>query len=279
MLTIRNLSFGYRKGTDVLRDYSLDIAPGTVCGLLGPNGAGKSTLLYLICGLLRPRTGEITYNGLIPAHRSTAFLSEVYIVPEEFYLPPVKLSEYISENAKFYPNFSLTDMEDYLRIFDLSSGIHLGQLSMGQKKKAFLSFALACNTPLLILDEPTNGLDISSKRAFRQALMRSMSDNKTIIISTHQVYDIEKILDHTIIVDNDGVKLNASMAEIGSKLRFLLTTDPERSARALLSIPVAGGWNIVEYVGDQTDAETEVNLELLYELVQKRPDIINQTLR
>lgn len=267
MLRIDHISFSYSKREPLIYDFSMDLKQGSVCGLLGKNGAGKSTLLYLICGLLRPQSGNISFNGMTPAERRKDFLADIFIVPEEFSLPAVELEEYVRINAPFYPNFNNEQLAHYLEIFELDRHLHLGQLSMGQKKKAYIAFAMACNTSLLILDEPTNGLDISSKRNFRRAVAECMTDEKSILISTHQVYDIDKILDHVIITDRKGVLLNDSINDIMSRIAFHFTTDRERADQALISLPVPGGYNIAEPV-TSADDETEVNLETLFELFQ-----------
>ncbi|MBD5357105.1 MAG: ABC transporter ATP-binding protein [Bacteroides sp.] len=275
MLTISNLTYSYgRHSRPVLENYSLLIEPGTICGLLGRNGAGKSTLLYLLTGLLKPQRGCIEYNGFIPWHRNISFLNDVFLVPEEFELPNVSLAEFIDVTAPFYPKFSISDFRRHLETFELSHDVHLGHLSMGQKKRVFISFALACNTSLLILDEPTNGLDIPGKRLFRKAILSSMTDDRIIIVSTHQVYDIEKILDRIIITDNGGVLLDASVTEITSKLNFKFTTDKRMAASAILSLDAPGGYNIIEQNTD--DDETDINLESLFELTCQRPDEITR---
>ncbi len=259
----------------VLSNLSLQIEPGTVCGLLGRNGVGKSTMLYLTAGLLRPRAGQVLCNGYIPSDRQVNFLNDIFIVPEEFDLPPISLNEYVRINSVFYPKFNMDLMHSILEIFALPADINLGALSLGQKKKAFLSFALACNTSILLLDEPTNGLDITAKRMFRAAITAAMTDDKTIIISTHQVYDVENILDHVVIADNNRILLNRPMIDIQTKLRFGYTQDPEQAKRALFSIPMPGGFNVVEFL-DDPDRETEVNLETLFELTNSNPELINQ---
>lgn len=269
MLKIENLNFGYSKNSTLIHDFNMVLDKGSVCGLLGRNGAGKTTLIYLICGLLKPRSGEINYDGYTPYDRFTGFLEDVFLVPEEFDLPNVTLESYIKVNAPFYPKFDREKMNRFLEIFDLAPQLHLGKLSMGMKKKAFISFAMACNTSLLILDEPTNGLDITAKRNFRRAVAECMDDDKSILISTHQVYDVDQILDHVIITDTKGVLLNESMMEIAQKFRFNFTTDRERAAAALISLDVPGGYNIVEPATPDTD-ETDVNLESLFELVESR---------
>lgn len=266
MLTLNNVTFGYRKNQDIVRNLTMEVPAGTVCGLLGKNGAGKSTLLYLISGLLRPTSGTIDCNGFVPAGRSADFLCDIMIVPEEFSLPNIMLSDYVAINAPFYPNFDIEAMNRYLDIFELTPELHLGKISMGQKKKAFLSFAMACNTSLLLLDEPTNGLDITSKRNFRRAVAECMSDRKTILISTHQVFDVEKILDHVLITDRKGLLLNSSIADLQDKYRFSFTTDRNKADSSLAAVEVPGGINIVE-PRRQDDEETEVNLESLFEMV------------
>ena len=269
MLNIENVTYSYgKKQKPVLENYSVNIKVGAICGLLGPNGAGKSTLLYLVSGLLKPQGGSITYNGMTPWERSVDFLSDVFIVPEEFSLPNVRLKDFIATTAPFYPKFSMDKLTEHLATFELTPDVHLGKLSMGQKKRVFISFALASNTSLLILDEPTNGLDIPGKRLFRKAVLNGMTDERTIIISTHQVYDIEKILDHVVIMDRSGVKLAASMTEIAEKWRFLFTTDRERASRAILALDAPGGYNIVE--ASDGFEESDVNLETLFELVMRK---------
>lgn len=275
MVAFKDVCFSYRRNVPVLSNLSLQIEPGTVCGLLGRNGVGKSTMLYLTAGLLRPRSGQVLCNGYIPSDRQVNFLNDIFIVPEEFDLPPITLDEYVRINSVFYPKFNLDLMHSILEIFALPGNINLGALSLGQKKKAFLSFALACNTSILLLDEPTNGLDITAKRMFRAAITAAMTDDKTIIISTHQVYDVENILDHVVIADNNRILLNRPMIDIQTKLRFGYTQDPELAKRALFSIPMPGGFNVVEFL-DDPDRETEVNLETLFELTNSNPDLINQ---
>lgn len=275
MIAFKDVCFSYRRNVPVLSNLSLQIEPGTVCGLLGRNGVGKSTMLYLTAGLLRPRSGQVLCNGYIPSDRQVNFLNDIFIVPEEFDLPPITLDEYVRINSVFYPKFNLDLMHSILEIFALPGNINLGALSLGQKKKAFLSFALACNTSILLLDEPTNGLDITAKRMFRAAITAAMTDDKTIIISTHQVYDVENILDHVVIADNNRILLNRPMMDIQTKLRFGYTQDPEQAKRALFSIPMPGGFNVVEFL-DNPDRETEVNLETLFELTNSNPELINQ---
>lgn len=273
MLEIKNLSFSYRRKAHlVLDNINLSIKPGGVYGLLGSNGVGKSTLLYLIAGALTPRSGEVTFDGKNTRRRLPETLSEIFIVPEEIVLPKIKLKEYVKANSPFYPSFSADDMNRYLDIFGLNPDIHLGELSMGQRKKAYISFALACNTQLLLMDEPTNGLDIPGKSAFRRTIASEMTDERTIVISTHQVRDIDRLLDHVIILNWSRVLLNASLSSIMEKLKFMITDDRDLIASAVYAQPNVEGTMIV--VPNLDGEETDVNLESLFELAINKPDYI-----
>ncbi|MDE6007180.1 MAG: ABC transporter ATP-binding protein [Muribaculaceae bacterium] len=274
MLKIENLTYSYSKRMALIENFNMNIEPGSVCGLLGKNGVGKTTLIYLICGLLKPQSGKVDFKGYTPYDRKTSFLEDVMLVPEEYALPNVTLEEYIRVNAPFYPKFDKTQLDHYLGIFELTPDLHLGKLSMGQKKKAFISVAMACNTSLLLLDEPTNGLDITSKRNFRRAIAECMSDDKIILISTHQVYDVDKILDHVVIADRHGVLLDSSINDIMDKFTFSFTTDRVRAENALIALEVPGGFNIAEPLTPDSQ-ETDVNLETLFELVQSNQNIKN----
>lgn len=275
MLNLQHVSYCYPAQVNpVVNDFTMELNPGGIYGLLGANGAGKSTLLYLICGLLKPTSGSVMFKGMETFLRKPEMLTDVFLVPEEITLPSITLDKYIKMNAPFYRNFNREQLNDYLAHFRLDPSIHLGQLSMGQKKKAFVAFALACNTSLLIMDEPTNGLDIPGKSEFRRAIVSAMTDNRTIIISTHQVRDLERVLDHVLIMDRKGVVLNSSIAAIQERLVFKFVQDPEELNGALWSAPVPGGYNVVRLRGEDVP-ETEVNLESLFELAFTNPQLTN----
>ncbi|MDR0989108.1 MAG: ATP-binding cassette domain-containing protein [Prevotellaceae bacterium] len=242
MLQVENISFGYpRKKQEVLHDFSLSLKKGCVYGLLGKNGVGKSTLLYLMSGLLTPRSGRVRYRSVDVRRRLPVTLSDTFLVPEEFELPSTSLKNYVALNSRFYPHFSHEALTNHLHNFDLADDLHLGALSMGQKKKVFMSFALAANTSLLLMDEPTNGLDIPGKSQFRKFIASVVSEERTILISTHQVRDIDKILDHVLIMDNHRVLLDASLLntdkEINLEELFHLTLTAPDKAAALFHLP------------------------------------------
>ena len=269
-MRIENLTFGYKRKSRVYEDFSLDIPTGQVVGLLGKNGTGKSTLLYLICAMLRPDKGRVLMKGVDTGKRLPQTLADMFIVPEEYYLPKISLKQYVALNAPFYPKFSNKQLEACLRDFELPSDVKLGELSMGQKKKAFISFALAANTSLLLMDEPTNGLDIPSKSQFRKVIASGMSDEKSIIISTHQVRDIDKMLEHLIMIDGNNVLLDHSVNSILDKLYFSEQSMSEPVDDALFVQPSVYGNSVISL--NRSGEESPLNLELLFNAVLAERD-------
>ena len=263
MIEVENLSFSYgRRKSIVLEDFSMKLDKGSVYGLLGKNGTGKSTLLYLMAGLLRPQTGNVLYKGVDVKKRYPDTLQDMFLVPEEFALPNVSLKQYVKLNAPFYPNFSDELLNACLRDFDMNEDIHLGELSMGQKKKAFMCFALATNTSLLMMDEPTNGLDIPSKSQFRKVIASGMSDDKAVIISTHQVRDIDSLLDHVLIMDGSKLLLNQSVSSICEKLYFAEQGMNEPTEGALYVQPSVQGNSVI--LPNEYGEDSKMNLEVLF---------------
>lgn len=274
MITIQNMSFAYKKH-DVFRDLSLNVSKGGIYGLLGLNGSGKSTLLYLMCGLLRAKSGSVMYKGKDVKKRLPSVLSDMFIVPEEFELPNLTLSKYVEINSKFYPNFSMEMLDKSLAAFAMDKETNLAESSMGQRKMVFLCFALATNTSLLLMDEPTNGLDIPSKSMFRKAVAECMTDERTIIVSTHQVKDIENMLDHVLIIDNSNVILNETMDDISRKLRFEVERNTMPAADAIYSMQVGLDTLQVLPCSDVSN-ETPVNLEMLFNATLANREGINK---
>lgn len=270
MITVENLSFRYgRRRPAVFDDFSLTLGAGRVYGLLGRNGTGKSTLLYLLSGLLFPQQGAVRFRGADVARRQPEELSEIFLVPEEFSLPNVTLSRYVELNRPFYPRFSDELLARCLHDFDLAPDLHLGRLSMGQKKKAFMSFALATGTSLLLMDEPTNGLDIPSKSQFRRVVSSCMTDERTIVVSTHQVRDVEALLDHVVMLEGSHILLDSPTAAICRCLSF-----EERPVGAplddvLYEQPSLAGRSVI--ARNPQGRETPLNLELLFNALLSAP--------
>lgn len=277
MLKINDVTYGYSSNYNVITDFSLDFSEGGIYGLLGKNGTGKSTLLYLIMGLLHPRKGEVLYNGVDTRLRRPECLADMFIVPEEYNLPSVKLLHYIKALKRFYPKFSEEILKSCLDGFGMTPDLNLGALSMGQKKKVYMCVALAANTGLLLMDEPTNGLDIPSKSQFRKVVAKGMTDEKTIIISTHQVRDVELLLERLTVIDQDKVLLNASMADIADNLRFVDVDRNSLSAEAVYYEDSIHGYSaIMKREGGMP--ETAVNLELLFNALLADSKLVRKAL-
>ena len=273
MLEVKDLSFGYgRRKKKVLSHFSLSLQPGHIYGLLGKNGTGKSTLLYLMSGLLTPRQGQVMYRGTDVRRRLPVTLGDLFLVPEEFELPSVSLKSYVKLTGGFYPRFSAEDMKRYLDLFGMDAGVHLGALSMGQKKKVFMCFALAAHTSVLLMDEPTNGLDIPGKSQFRKLIASGMDEERCVLISTHQVRDIDRMLDHVVIIDESRVLLDRSIGDICATFAFRESDDRALAERALYALPSLQGNSLMLPNGG--GEETEVNLELLFGATLAMPDRI-----
>jgi ABC-2 type transport system ATP-binding protein len=274
MFTINQLSFAYNKRVgNLFQDFSLELNAGNVYGLLGKNGAGKSTLIYLMTGLLTPQAGEVLFDGENVRKRLPKTMSDIFLVPEEFDMPRLSIKQYVDINAPFYPRFSMEDMQRYLDIFEMGGdlSLKLHALSMGQKKKVFMAFAFATNTRVLIMDEPTNGLDIPSKSQFRKLVTTGMSDDKLMLISTHQVRDISDILDHVTIIDQNRVLLNTGFADIMSKVAFRPLQEGDQPLFVLQS-----PFGPLGAVRAKDGEETKVDLEMLFNATLQNPEAINQ---
>ncbi len=273
MISVNNLTFGYRNH-EVFQNLSLGFEEGKIYGLLGLNGEGKSTLLYILSGLLKAKSGEVTFKGSNIARRLPSDLQDIYIVPEEFELPNMSLEKYVDINSVFYPNFSRETLFRCIQGFGLDMKAKLGKLSMGQKKKALVCFALATNTSLLLMDEPTNGLDIPSKSQFRKVVSSCMDDDRTIIISTHQVKDVENLIDQIVILNQKSVAFNRNVGEITDKLMFGMLKPMDPNDGVLYRQSVIGGDAAVWKKQNEME-ESPLDIELLFNAVLSNPQEIN----
>ncbi|MDO5394603.1 MAG: ABC transporter ATP-binding protein [Bacteroidales bacterium] len=270
MLTISNLSFAYSR-RNVLENLNLEIPEGAVCGLLAPNGTGKTTLLQVIMGALLPRKGSVVFNGVDTALRHPQTLAQMMLVPEEITLPGISLQSFIRLYGSMYPRFSAELMDRCIDEFRIRDIRKLGSLSMGQKKKVFLSMALACRPKLLLMDEPTNGLDIPGKAAMRRLLVECLDEDATVIISTHQVRDLEQMLERIVIMDRSNVTFNHTVGEIQQCLRFVRNVAPEQVQGAISAVAAPGGFDAM-LVNNDSGTETPVNLEILFDYALREPE-------
>lgn len=275
MIQIRGLRFHYPKGRTVLDDISLDFMPGNIYGLFGENGEGKSTLIKLMAGLLFPKVGYCQISNQDTAKRKVENLQEIFIVPEDFDLPGLKISVFEKINSAFYPKFSKERFYELVNEFRLSPEENITTLSFGQKKKVLIAFGIAANTNLLLMDEPTNGLDIPSKSQFRKIMASAVDQGKCIVISTHQVRDLHSLINHVVILGQSKVIFDQSLSAVSEKLWFGRPKHGVEDA-VLYSEPSFGGKAVLKR---QDYEETEVDLELLFNAVVSYPEKINNAIK
>ena len=263
MIQLENIQFGYVKSKPLFKELSLTMEPGHIYGLLGKNGAGKTTLLKIMSGLRFPDSGTATILGENATLRKAETLRDIYFLQEEMFVPHLKIEQFEAAYAPFYPNFNHEQFEEYLRELELDKeNGYMDKLSHGQKKKVLIAFALATNTKVLIMDEPTNGLDIPSKSTFRKLMASAADDTRLVIISTHQVRDLHSLIDMVAILDNGHMLLNASSYEITQKLLF--DVDNTKSAEGKVFYTEEnprGNYQVKENVNH---LDSSLDLELLF---------------
>jgi ABC-2 type transport system ATP-binding protein len=269
MITIKDLGFSYDKSV-VIRNINLTLEEGKIYGLLGENGVGKTTLLTLLSGLKAPKAGEILIDSEIPYKRTPSFLSNIYYLSDEVGAPAMKGIDYAKAYGAFWQSFSLEKFIEVAKVLDVDPNQQMDKMSYGQLKKTHISFALACNTKYLFMDEPTNGLDIPSKAQFRKAVTKYTSEDSTLLISTHQVRDLENIIDPIIILEKQEILLKASIEEITNKLCF--DYGNELKENVLYSEMTPGG-HIQVYL-NQTGEDSKVNIEVLFNTVLQNKELI-----
>ena len=262
MVTIKNLYFTYSKHNKLFENLNLTLSDGHIYGLLGKNGTGKTTLLSLISGLLFPLEGTMDVRGKNPVKRQIDFLQELFLVSEEFDLPDVSPMGYATLYSSFYPHFDEKQYRHYLKEFEVDAGSVMTKMSMGQRKKAYISFALACNTRLLLMDEPTNGMDIPSKAQFRKLIASIATENRCIVISTHQVRDLENLIDTIVVLENHQIIFNQSVDTISEKLSFVFYHHAEATGQFLYEeIEALGNKGIA---ANPSGSPSRVDMELLF---------------
>lgn len=271
MIKMESLNFGYASRRKVLNNISLTLGEGHIHGLLGCNGIGKTTLLKIICGIMRPDSGSVMVDGLDPMLREPQTFSELMIIPEEFDLPNVSLERYAKITSSLYPRFDMGAMRHYCEALNVDSRELLHSMSMGQRKKAYIAFALACNVRMLLMDEPTNGLDIPSKSIFRRLLAGYVDDSRMVVISTHQVADVESLLDNIVILDGQGVVLNATTSDICRRLKF---GKAQEGDEVIYSERTIAGDMAVSL--NEMEEDSQLNIELLFNAATANRDRISE---
>lgn len=269
MIEIKDLAFSYGK-TPVLKSITTTLEEGRIYGLLGENGVGKTTLLTLLCGLKKVCSGSISNDGENPFDRTPTLLQNQFYLPDEVLPVSMKAECFAKERGAFWPNYDHSKFLEIMKEFENDPVKKMNQMSAGQLKKTYISLALACGCKYIFMDEPTNGLDIPSKTQFRSAIMKYTSENSTIVISTHQVRDLENIIDPIIILDRQDVLLNASVEEITSRLYFDYGT--QLHPESLYSEQLPGGF--IQVYPNTTVEDSKINVEALFNAVHKNKELI-----
>lgn len=275
MIKLSNLSFGYSKKTQLFKNLNLELHVGHIYGLLGKNGAGKSTLLKNMAGLVFPTVGRCEVNGHNAAARKPVFLQELFFIPEEVYLPPLTASGFVHSSGQFYPKFDHAGFDHMLQEFEVPSDKMLNKLSFGQQKKVMIAFGLATNTSLLIMDEPTNGLDIPSKVQFRKIIAAALTEERCVIISTHQVRDLDSLIDNVVVIHDQEIVLNKSLDEISDKLQFS-TAAHANKAGILYQEATDFGVNTISI--NNQENYNKVDMELLFNAVTGKSKAVTEYL-
>ncbi|MTI38315.1 ATP-binding cassette domain-containing protein [Fulvivirga lutimaris] len=264
MINIKNLNFTYaKKQQPLFNELDCELNAGSIVGLLGKNGAGKTTLLKLMIGLLSPTEGFVDVIGHEPAKRQPSLLEDIFFVSEEFDIPGISINNFVKANSGFYPRFDLELLQRLIKDFELPETKSLQKLSYGQKKKFLISFALATKCRILVLDEPTNGLDIPSKSIFRRVLAGSLDEDQLVIISTHQVKDVENLIDRILMLEKGKFIMQKDLFDISSQLNFITTSSTE-GENILYSEMVPGGYRAIT---PQVNGNSSVDIELLFNAI------------
>lgn len=269
MIHCENLYFGYTS-YKLFKDLNFDIPKGCIVGLLGKNGEGKTTLMKLISGQLMPSRGELTTLGENPKDRNPSFLEQIFLVPEIVKVPNIKIKEYFERVSAFYQSYDKDLAYKVLEIFGINDQMKLNQISQGQQKKAVLTLAIAIKPKLLLMDEPTNGLDIPSKAAFRQILSEYISEDQTIIISTHQVRDLDQLIDRILILEQNSIVINEDIHTLSKSFDFIRVSEAEQREPIYTE---GGALGQVGVYPSQDNLElTDFSIELFFNAMISNPE-------
>ena len=277
MIQIQELDFIYKKGYPIFTRLNLNLHPGHIYGLLGKNGAGKSTLLKCIAGLAFPKAGKCLVNEIDAAKRTVGVLEDLYFLAEEIYVPSLTSAQFLRSTAAFYPKFSITDYYTYLKMLDVDPAAVMDKMSYGQQKKAMIAFGLAANTSILIMDEPTNGLDIPSKVQFRKLIASALNEERCVLISTHQVRDLDSLIDTVLILDDQQIVIKSPVDELNERLIFGIYEATEGLPVLYEEETMRGKYAILK---NTTNKFSRLDLELLFNAVtsgnRQILDVINK---
>jgi len=268
MIDVRSMTFGYGKKA-LFEGLDLRLEPGSIYGLLGLNGAGKTSLLKIVAGALVPRAGAVEVFGRVPARREAAHLAEVSFVPEDPWAPALKVADWLERYSGFRPAFDRIRFLSLAEEFALEMDKSLAKYSYGQRKKFALAAALASGARAVLLDEPTNGLDIPSKVQFRRALAASAAEDRIIVVSTHQVRDLENLIDPILILREGQVSLNVSAERLAERLASARLSSLEGRAVVHAERDAVGWSALLRRQGREDEAAAD--LELVFNAAMQEP--------
>lgn len=274
MVTIESLEFGYRKGRPLFHNLNLTLEKGSVYGLFGVNGAGKTTLIRQIAGLLFPESGSVKIDDRMAGKRDVEMYQNMYVIPEEFWVPSITIDKYVTLHSSLYPKFDHNVFEQIMKEFDIKGNPKLDTMSYGQKKKFIIGFGIATQCSLLLMDEPTNGLDIPSKSQFRKVMASYVNEEHCVLISTHQVRDLSSIIDQVIVLDNGFIKFKESIGVITDSFNFGIISS-DSNAEVVYSEDIFGG---KAAISKNTGKETEIDFELLFNGIIRNSEQINNAI-
>lgn len=276
MIRFNNYSFYYKKKDPLFVDLNFELEKGKVYGLFGKNGCGKSTLLHSVVGLNFPKGGSVESLSFEPKKRNPNYLRQISFLADKVYLPKISLKNYVKVYGVYYPNFSEEQFHEYLSVFDVSIEGKPDKMSFGQQKKFMIAFTLACNSPLILLDEPTNGLDIPSKKQFRKIVASAISEDTTVIISTHNARDLEKMFDHVLLIHENEMMVNESIYDISKKLSFDFSELKPSEDSCLAYDQVAGGYQVLSK--NKGREASDFDMELFFNTCISKPSEIKKIL-
>lgn len=266
MIKLDNVTFAYPgSGAPALRNLTGEVGEG-IHLLLGENGAGKTTLLHLLATLLWPTEGTVTINGADSRMRLPSMLRTLCFVADDEQLPADTVADMARLHGRiFYPRFDAAMLDDNLRAFGLDARTPLASMSLGQRKKAVVSYALALRPDILLLDEPANGLDIGSRDTLRSLMARCVEDTQTVVVSTHTTADLQPLYDGIIMLRRGELLMAMPTARITERVSFGIYNIPPREA--LFTMSDIGRFRSIVPTAD-ADSTTEVDIHLLYSALQ-----------
>ena len=260
MISITSLNYAYSKKKKILTDISCTLRPGHIYGLLGLNGEGKTTLIKLMAAMLLPNSGQICFGTLQSNKRSAEYFNEVFFLPDSSKLPDLPIEKFGSLYGLFYSRYNHEEYIDYLKAFNIPIENGLSALSLGQQRKVHIAFALACNCSVLLMDEPTNGLDIPSKTIFRKLISKSMNEQKLYVISSHQIRDIDQLLDALLILHQRKLIVNSSLQQLAQS--YKISTELQPQEEVIYTEHVFEGHK--HLVKSTSNEENPVDIEFLF---------------